>query len=295
MDLKALKKELVEKIGSHNFLDESFLLINKVNYISGIKIFDDYLDGRSLKQISAIVKFEKHPKGFAILIAKNFSTVPYGIKYSDINKIDIEGNNLKIITNENENLFFEIRNEEHYYINNFFQEYLTNIDENLNEGNLKIESESQHEPTHIEIIKENSGSSYIAIVSSILMALGCFLPWLQLGVIFKNKGIDNPPGAIILVLAIICSALGFINLNKKEDKHQAIFIICGIIGALVFYFVFSEASERAQSAANSFNDVKEALGESRNLSNSDFIGSGLYVVLLGSIGLILSGTKILKL
>ena len=78
------KKELTEKVGKRFFLADDYTLAAKLNYESGIQSFDSYLDGKTLKQIRAVIHLTKYPKGLVIKIAKLFSSFPFGLPYEDV-------------------------------------------------------------------------------------------------------------------------------------------------------------------------------------------------------------------
>lgn len=135
----------------------------------------------------------------------------------------------------------------------------------------------------------------IAIVSSIIIILGCFMPWIQLGTLITNRGIDNPDGAIMLVASIISLALGIYNQSQKRKNFLWLYLIVGIIGMIVVVIDLIEVKERAQKIAKSIEELNELFGSQGEISLTNFIGSGLYIVGLGSIGLILVGLEIFKL
>lgn len=84
------KKEINEKIGKKWFLDNQQVLAARLDYISGIKIFDDILQGKTLIDIDAVIHLEKFPKGLLVKIAKGFggiTTIPFPISHEEINKV----------------------------------------------------------------------------------------------------------------------------------------------------------------------------------------------------------------
>lgn len=81
------KKELTDKVGRNFFLTDGYTLAAKLNYESGIESFDSYLEGKTLKQIHAVIHLIKYPKGLVIKIAKLFSSISFGLPYSDIQSI----------------------------------------------------------------------------------------------------------------------------------------------------------------------------------------------------------------
>jgi len=136
--------------------------------------------------------------------------------------------------------------------------------------------------------------AYITIVSSLFILVGCFMPWIQLGPLFVIRGIDNPNGAIMIVTGIVTCAVAILNLSKKENKNYWIFIVAGIIGLIVFYLDFKEIRSRTAKLKDGLGEFSNLLDSTDKISTIDFIGSGLYIVLLGSIGLILSGVGLFK-
>ncbi len=80
------KADLTEKVGKKFFLADDYTLAAKLNYDNGIPEFDTYLDGKTLKEINAVIHLTKYPKGLVIKIAKNFSSFPFGLAYSEIKR-----------------------------------------------------------------------------------------------------------------------------------------------------------------------------------------------------------------
>jgi len=115
------------------------------------------------------------------------------------------------------------------------------------------------------------------------------MPWLQLGALFANRGIDNPDGAIMLVAGIISGAVALNNSTKNQEKNKWVFVAVGILGIVVALLDLNEVHERANKVAQSMTELSEYIGEKKNVSTSNFIGSGLYIVSAGSIGLLLCG------
>jgi multisubunit Na+/H+ antiporter MnhB subunit len=129
----------------------------------------------------------------------------------------------------------------------------------------------------------------IPIISSVIIIVGCFMPWIQLGALFTNDGIDNPDGAVMLVAGIISGGLAFYNYSKPEPKNNWIYTIVGVLGIIVALIDLNEVKDRAETLAESFGELATYFGNNADISATDFIGSGLYIVIGGSIGLILSG------
>jgi multisubunit Na+/H+ antiporter MnhB subunit len=132
----------------------------------------------------------------------------------------------------------------------------------------------------------------IPIISSVIIVIGCFLPWIQLGALFSNDGIDNPDGAIMLIAGVISGGLAFFNYSKLNPKNSWIYTIVGILGLIIALIDLNEVQDRAETIAKSLGELSAYFGNNNDISATDFIGSGLYIVIGGSIGLVLSGLGI---
>lgn len=284
------KEQLTEKIGEANSGAEYKNLIAKLQYESGIPSFDNYLDGKTLKQIGAVIHLTKHVKGLAIKIAKNFSSFSFGLTFDEIKRASISENENQhrlIFETEERYISFSLKPQDVFEAKYFLK------------GTL---AEEKSDDITIDIIQEqvirnpdtDSVPAYIATVSAILVALGCFMPWIQLGALFQNRGMDNPDGAIMLVTAVVAGAVAVFNLSKKENKNLWVFILAGLIGGAVFYFDITELNSRVASIKEGIDKLSTSIGEKSDVSPMNFMGSGLYIVLLGSVGFIISGLRIFK-
>ena len=284
------KEQLIEKVGKNGFLADDKTLAAKLNYDSGIPSFDEYLGGKTLKQIDAVIHLTKHPKGLAIKIAKNFSSFPFGLSFSEIKRTIVSE------IGDPSHLIFETADGK--IIFSAKSSHIVDIKEFLNDINLKyalekVKVESKQSQAVVEVDK-NPVPAYIAIVSALLIVIGCFMPWIQLGALFQNRGMDNPDGAVMLVTAVIAGAVAVFNLSKKENKNTWVFIVAGLIGGAVFYYDITEVNSRANTIKEGVDKLSNLFGGDGNTSKLNFIGSGLYIVLLGSVGLVLSGLGLFK-
>jgi small-conductance mechanosensitive channel len=64
------KQQIKQKIGKKTWYGPELILENTVEYIGGIELFDGFLDGRTAKEINAIIHIEKYPKGILIKIKR---------------------------------------------------------------------------------------------------------------------------------------------------------------------------------------------------------------------------------
>ena len=102
LDLTAMTKEqLIEKVGKNGFLSDDKTLAAKLIYVSGINSFDEYFDTEGLLGTDAVIHLTKHPKGLAIKIAKNFSSFPFGLAFTEIKRTVVSE------TSDSSHLIFE--------------------------------------------------------------------------------------------------------------------------------------------------------------------------------------------
>ena len=118
--------ELTEKVGKKFFLADDYTLAAKLNYDSGIPSFDKYLDGKTLKQISAVIHLTKYPKGLVIKIAKLFSSFPFGIAYSEIKRTLLAEksgtSNLIFETSDNGKIIFSLNTSNVFDVKQFLND-----------------------------------------------------------------------------------------------------------------------------------------------------------------------------
>ena len=130
------------------------------------------------------------------------------------------------------------------------------------------------EVTTMVEIDRNPFPAYIALSSALLVIVGCFMPWKQLGNLTLNRGIDTLIGVLMLLSACSGVALAVYDLSKNENKNALCFFIIGILGGLNMLYVVSEN-------VIDFFDIFKI-----NLNN--FNGTGFYVVISGFIGFIIA-------
>jgi Uncharacterised protein family UPF0547 len=125
-------KKLIEKIGSNPLFADGQTLDAKLNYESGIPDFDEYLNGKTLKEINAVIHLIKHPNGIAVKIVKNFSSLPFALAYSEIHKAIIsEVDEITYLifetsgTGNNENIVFSLNSSNLPHVKTFLKDILT--------------------------------------------------------------------------------------------------------------------------------------------------------------------------
>jgi hypothetical protein len=132
----------------------------------------------------------------------------------------------------------------------------------------------------------------LPILSAIVIAIGCLLPWMQIGPLFSYNGIDHPVGAFLLVASVISSGIAFQNYTLESPKNTWIYIVLGLFGLFTAFGALYEVSSKAEEMAEGMEQIGEFIGQKSNISSIKLIGAGIYIISFGSLGLILSGLGI---
>lgn len=114
------------------------------------------------------------------------------------------------------------------------------------------------------------------LVGAVLALLGTFLPWIQLGTLIINRGIDNPDAAMIVVPAVIVGGVAAYNLWSRKMRLGWLQVAAAALIFWVGYMDLGEVQRRAQEAG-SF------------LGATATVGAGIYVVLAGAVIIGLAG------
>jgi hypothetical protein len=133
----------------------------------------------------------------------------------------------------------------------------------------------------------------VALLGAVLAVIGAFLPWMQVGALLVNRGIDNPDGAIALGIGIAACAgalfglLRTMNLWGTQSQPERPFRLRGLLGvglvvAAVALFV------------TGFVDLRDIQGRISEMGSSVFgdvasVGSGVYMLLAGAVILGIGG------
>lgn len=120
------KREISEIVGNKSILSDDIAFAAKLNYISGIQQFDDYLNGKTLDQINAKLHLIKYSKGVVIKIAKLFASFSVGLPYNEIQRIFLnektEGSEFIIDTMKNDKIVFSLKASDFQPLSQFLEE-----------------------------------------------------------------------------------------------------------------------------------------------------------------------------
>jgi len=110
-----------------------------------------------------------------------------------------------------------------------------------------------------------------ALFGGVLVFIGVFLPWIQLGTLLTNRGIDNPDGAIVLAFSLIVITAAGYGLASRRTWLGVVYLLCAAVLFWVGVADIGEVQSRVQEARGTM------LGEAISA------GAGLYVVLVGAV------------
>jgi hypothetical protein len=111
-------------------------------------------------------------------------------------------------------------------------------------------------------------------LSAVAVVIGAFMPWVTLGLLHAS-GTDGD-GVITLILAILAGVLILVTANNVRPGLAFVVIIFGVLVTAVAGYDMANIQDKIHSSGNAF-------------VSSASVGSGLYVTLLGGIGLAVGG------
>jgi len=83
-----------EILGRYSILFEPPILINEISYLNGAKKIDEFLNGKTLKEIKGVIHFKCYPNGLELKVAQLLKTFSFGVAYSQIHEIIVNFNEL---------------------------------------------------------------------------------------------------------------------------------------------------------------------------------------------------------
>lgn len=134
--LTVTKDQIRGKIGKKWWLDDQQVLAAKLDYKNGIDLFDQILDGKTLKEIDGVIHLEKYPKGLLFKIARGFGgfkTHPFPVAKNKIQKVVLAetqygGGQLTFDLKEAKNIEFQIRKDDIREVKDFLNEIKLNYE-----------------------------------------------------------------------------------------------------------------------------------------------------------------------
>lgn len=130
---------------------------------------------------------------------------------------------------------------------------------------------------------------YLALVGGGLAAIGCFLPWIQLGTLFIQRGIDNPDGSIALVVAVLAIGVAVFNIAKGRNAYRFVYPLAGVVCLGVGVFDLMEINRRINEMGEFFQLVQGFFGlKSSTDVLLNIMGMGVWIVGIGGVLLIVA-------
>jgi hypothetical protein len=121
------------------------------------------------------------------------------------------------------------------------------------------------------------------VAGGLVISVGTFLPWITLLAPFVGRitksGMEGRDGPILLFLGLAIASLGFICL--KRPKVAWAVLIGAVVSGVAVGFEFSSANSAVQSATTQFSSAA--------------LGSGLWVMALGTLAAALGALAVLEL
>jgi hypothetical protein len=89
----------------------------------------------------------------------------------------------------------------------------------------------------------------IALVGSVMLAIGLFLPWASLGVLSVSAFQKTPDAKLLLVFSVCCGLLSLVGIIKKRSFRLIISITAGLSGAFLAYLYFALDNQLPNNAS----------------------------------------------
>ncbi len=180
------KDQIREKVGKKWWLSDQQVLAAKLNYASGIGVFDKILDGKTLKEIDAVIHLEKYPKGLLFKIARGFGgfkTHPFPVAKNEIRKVLLSetpdtGGQLTFNLTDGNKIEFRIKKDDIVEVKDFLKEIKLNyetekIKKSITQTEKKPENTQKHGvPTLISFFVPGVGQ---LIKGHIMKAIGIWV------------------------------------------------------------------------------------------------------------------------
>jgi len=201
------KDQIREKVGKKWWLDDQQTLVAKLDYVSGIDVFDKILDGKTLKEFDAVIHLEKYPKGLLFTITKGlgFKTYLFPVAKNEIEKVvlsetpDSSGQLTFNLTDGNK-IEFRIKKNDLWEVKDFLKE----IKLNHETENIKKPENTQKHGVPDTMGKYSTLKNLAGIIN--------FIAWLNLisGVILTIFSIQEELGTIFIISSLTGGLIGFI-------------------------------------------------------------------------------------
>ncbi len=128
----------------------------------------------------------------------------------------------------------------------------------------------------------------IALVGAAGLVLGAFLPWMQVG-IFQQRGIDTLDGGLVLAAGLLGLIVAGHNLARGRNEYRWAYLPGGILALIVVLVALARIDQRAAQITGALEEILRLFGGTEKIRSTELVGSGLVVVLVGSMLLFAAG------
>lgn len=119
------------------------------------------------------------------------------------------------------------------------------------------------------------GASVVALIASVGIVIGCFLPWQQAEGVFSEPGIATLDGSVVLFAALLVGGVAIYSLGTRRIAFRSLFfLLIGIGGLSVGIMNLRLSSVWARVL---------------DIGASSLVGSGIYVVLASAALMVMAG------
>lgn len=134
-------------------------------------------------------------------------------------------------------------------------------------------------------------AAVIGLLFSATISGGAFLPWVHVLNVFEARYADRRDGLLILAAALCLAVASILTLAGSNARMLRVVAVIAGGGVLAILAIdVSTLRDRALPAIKAVNDVvSSTLPQLGTLGVLDFVGSGIWVMLLGALGAVALG------
>lgn len=128
----------------------------------------------------------------------------------------------------------------------------------------------------------------VALVGAAMLVLGVFLPWMQVG-IFQERGIDALDGGLVLAAGLLGLIVAGHNLARGRNEYRWVYLPDGVLALIISLVALARIGQRAAKITGALEEILRIFGGTEKIKTSELVGSGLVVVIIGSMLLLAAG------
>jgi len=126
-----------------------------------------------------------------------------------------------------------------------------------------------------------------------MLVVGCFLPWISLGAVFVQRGLDTVFGAVALVSGLFAAGVALYNIIKNQNRMKYTYLAVGVLCLLIGVYGLPQVRD-IRTTAEFVDELQKQMKTERSMEAvMGIMSTGLWFVTLG--GLILAGTGLVNI